>query len=171
MFDRLSVCVYLRWKPRLPPYVLLLVKSYTGEFHRSLSARLNFYFQLERKYSMVSFCYGSFYDDSLLRPLPNRTEHSRLVVHHCRKSSIISLLSAFPALFRCACAYSFSCFSAALLSVLWFIHPWRSTKRQIVLFCKKEWKEERRLTSETKILVIRKMEAGEKRKLKFYVVM
>jgi len=36
-------------------------------------------------YSRISFCDGSFYDDSLLRPLSSRTEHSRLVVHHCRK--------------------------------------------------------------------------------------
>ena len=32
------------------------------------------------RYSRVSFCDGSFYDDSLLlRPLSSRTEHSRLV--------------------------------------------------------------------------------------------
>jgi len=30
------------------------------------------------KYSRVSFCDGSFYDVSLLRPLSSRTEHSRL---------------------------------------------------------------------------------------------
>jgi hypothetical protein len=30
------------------------------------------------KYSKVSFCDGSFYDDSLLRPLSSRTEHSDL---------------------------------------------------------------------------------------------
>ena len=60
------------------------------------------------KYSRVSFCDGSFYDDSLLRPLSTRTEHSRLVVHHCRNSSVLSLLSALLALFRCACVSSFS---------------------------------------------------------------
>ena len=60
------------------------------------------------KYSWVSFCDGSFYDDSLLRPLSSRTEHSRLVVHHCRNSSVLSLLSALPALFRCARVSSFS---------------------------------------------------------------
>ena len=36
----------------------------------------------------VSFCDGSFLDDSLLRPLSIRTEHSRLVVYHCRNSSV-----------------------------------------------------------------------------------
>jgi len=60
------------------------------------------------KYSRVSFCYGSLYDDSLLRPLSSRTEHYRLVVHHCPNSSVLSLLSAFLALFRCACVSSFS---------------------------------------------------------------
>jgi len=30
------------------------------------------------------------------------------VVHHCRNSSVLSLLSALPALFRCACVSSFS---------------------------------------------------------------
>ena len=60
------------------------------------------------KYSRVSFCDGSFYDDSLLRSLSSRTEHSRLVVHHCRNSSVLSLLIELLALFRCACVYSFS---------------------------------------------------------------
>ena len=55
----------------------------------------------------VSFCDGSFYD-SLLRPLSSRTEHSRLVVRHCRNSSVLSLLSALLALVRCACVSSYS---------------------------------------------------------------
>jgi len=59
-------------------------------------------------YSRVSFYKGSFYDNSLLRPLSNRTEHSRLVVHHCRNSSTLSLLSALLALFWCACVSYFS---------------------------------------------------------------
>ena len=59
-------------------------------------------------YSRVSFCDGSFYDDSLLRPLSSRIEHSRLVVHHCRNSGVLSVLSALLALFRCACVSSFS---------------------------------------------------------------
>jgi len=50
-------------------------------------------------FSRVSFCDGSFYDDSLLRPLSSRTEHSRLVVHHCRNSSVLSLLIVLLALF------------------------------------------------------------------------
>jgi len=45
-------------------------------------------------YSKVSFCDGSFYDDSHLRRLSSRTEHFRLVVHRCRNSSVLSLLSA-----------------------------------------------------------------------------
>ena len=61
------------------------------------------------KYSRVSFCDGSFYDDSLLRPLSIRTEHSRIVVHHCRNSSVLSVLTALLALFRCAYV-SFSIF-------------------------------------------------------------
>jgi len=40
-----------------------------------------------KTYSRVSFCDGSFYDDSLLRHLSNRTEHSRFMVRHCRNSS------------------------------------------------------------------------------------
>jgi len=60
------------------------------------------------KYSRLSFYDGSFYDgsfydDSLSRPMSSLNEHSRLVVHYCRKSSVLSLLSAFLALFRCAC--------------------------------------------------------------------
>jgi hypothetical protein len=63
---------------------------------------------LQSKYSKVSFYDGSFYDDSLLRPLSSRTEHSRLVVHHCRNKSFLSLLSAILGLFRCARVSSFS---------------------------------------------------------------
>jgi hypothetical protein len=59
-------------------------------------------------YRRVSFSDGSFYDNSLLRPLLSRTERSRLVVHHCRNSSILSLLIVLLALFRCACVSSFS---------------------------------------------------------------
>ena len=59
------------------------------------------------KYSRVSFCDGSFYDDSLSPPLSSRTEHSRLAVHHCRNSSVLSLLSALLALLRCTCVSAF----------------------------------------------------------------
>jgi len=55
----------------------------------------------------VSFCDGSLYDDSLLRPLSSRTQHFRLVVRHCRNSSVLSLFSALLALFRCACVSAF----------------------------------------------------------------
>ena len=60
------------------------------------------------QYGRVSFRDGSFYDDSLLWPSSSRTEHSRLVLHHCRNSSTPSLLSALLALFRCARVSSFS---------------------------------------------------------------
>ena len=42
----------------------------------------------------------------------------------------LSLLSAFPAIFRCACVSSFFYFSAVLLSWLWFFQPWRPSSRQ-----------------------------------------
>ena len=58
-------------------------------------------------YSRVSFCDSSIYDDSLLRPLLCKTENSRLVVHHCHKSSVISVLSTLLALCRCARVSSF----------------------------------------------------------------
>jgi hypothetical protein len=56
----------------------------------------------------VSFCDGSLYDGSLLRPLSSRTAHSRLVMHHCRNSGVLSLLSALLALFQCACVSYFA---------------------------------------------------------------
>ena len=52
------------------------------------------------------------------------------MVHHCRNSSVLSVLSALPALFRCACVSSFFYFSAVLLSWLPFFHSWRPLKRQ-----------------------------------------
>ena len=83
-----------------------------------------------RKYSRVSFCDSSFYDDSLLRPLSSRSEHSRLVVQHCRNSSVLSVLSALLALFQCTCVSSVFYFSAVLSRRLWFFHPWRPSKGQ-----------------------------------------
>jgi hypothetical protein len=68
------------------------------------------------RYSRVSFCDGSFYEESLLRLLSGRTQHLQLVVHHCRNSSVVSLLSALLALFRCACV-SFLCRITSILSV------------------------------------------------------
>ena len=70
---------------------------------------------IQTEYSRVSFCDGSFYDDSLLQPLSSRTEHSWLAVHHCHNSSVLSLLSALLALFWCACVSSFS----ILLQFFW----------------------------------------------------
>ena len=60
------------------------------------------------KYSGVSFCDSSFYDDLLLWPLSSWTEHFWLVVHQCRNWSVLSVLSALQALFQCACVFSFS---------------------------------------------------------------
>jgi len=62
---------------------------------------------LQSKHSRVSFCDGSLYDDSLLRPFSSRTEPSRLVAHHRRNSSVLSLLGALLDLLRCACVSSF----------------------------------------------------------------
>ena len=70
----------------------------------------------------------SFYDDSLLRPLSRRTENSRLVVHHCRNSSVLSLLSALPALFQCACVSSIFYFSGSFKLTVIF-PPMTSIKR------------------------------------------
>ena len=82
-------------------------------------------------YSRVSFCDGLFYDSSLLWPLSSRTEDSGLVVHHCRNSRVLSLLSVLLALFQCACVSSFSILvQFFFLSWLWFFHPWRPSKRE-----------------------------------------
>ena len=51
----------------------------------------------------------------------------QLVVHNCRNSSVLPLISALMALSRCA--YVSSYFSAVRLSWLWFFHPWRPSKR------------------------------------------
>ena len=80
-------------------------------------------------YSRVSFCDASFYDDSLLRPLSSRTEHSRLVVHHCRNSSVISLLIALLVLFRCACVSSFLLFWCGSFKLIVNFPPRRPSKR------------------------------------------
>jgi hypothetical protein len=72
----------------------------------------------------------SFYDDSLLRRLSSRIEHSRIVVPHCRNSSVLSLLSALLALFRCASVFFFFYFSTVLFSWLWFFHAMTSIKKE-----------------------------------------
>ena len=76
--------------------------------------KINLFFFL--MYSRVSFGDGSFYDDSLLRRLSSRIDHSRLVVG----ASLSQLKRPFSA--RCAsssfpvfmCFFLF-CFSAVLL--------------------------------------------------------
>jgi len=91
-------------------------------------------------YSGVSFCDSSFYDDSLLRPLSSRTEHSPTcgvsLSQLKRPFSTQCPSSSFPV---CMCFF-FCYISAVLLSWLWFFHPWRPTKRQ------KRWKKSKQLT-------------------------
>jgi len=82
------------------------------------------------EYSRVSFCDGSFNDDSLLRPLSSRTEHSRLAVHQCRNSSVLSVLSALLALFVCACVSAFAILVKLFSVDCDFFHPWRTSERQ-----------------------------------------
>ena len=67
------------------------------------------------KYSRVSFCDGSFYDDSLLRPQSSRTEYSQIAVHPCRDSSPFCTQCASSSLPVCMC-FLFFYFSAVLLS-------------------------------------------------------
>ena len=45
-----------------------------------------------------------------------RTKHSRIVVHHCHNSRVLSLISVLPALFRCTCVSFFYYISSVLLS-------------------------------------------------------
>ena len=79
-------------------------------------------------YNRASFCNGLFYDISLLRPLSSQTKHSRLLVHHCCNSSILSLLSALLALTMCMCFFLIY-FSAVVLRWLWFYHAMTSIKK------------------------------------------
>jgi hypothetical protein len=82
-------------------------------------------------YNRVSFCDGSFYDDSLLRPLSSRTEHSRLVVRYCRNSGNLSLLSVLTRSFPvCMCFLFFFFFVQVFLVDCNFFYPLRPSKRQ-----------------------------------------
>jgi len=78
---------------------LTTARTDTDTFHTAESTTLD---------SRFSFCDGSFYDDSLLRPFSSRNDHSRLVVRHCRNLSVLFLLSALLTLSRCACVSSSS---------------------------------------------------------------
>ena len=82
-----------------------------------------------RKYSRVSFCDCSFYDDSLLWQLCSRTEYYLLVVHHCRNSSVLSLLSALLALIRCAFVSSFSILVQFFFKLIVIFPPMPSIKK------------------------------------------
>jgi hypothetical protein len=92
---------------------------------------------MSKECSRVSFCDGSFYDDLLVRPLPSLTEHSRIEVHHCRNSSVLSLSSAFLALFRCACVSYFSIL-VHLFQVYCDFSTHEVHKKGHALFCQKE---------------------------------
>ena len=70
----------------------------------------------------VSFCDGSSNDDSLLRPLSSRTEHSRLMAHHCRNSSVLSLPSALLALFSVHVFLLFLFWCSSFESIVIFPH-------------------------------------------------
>jgi len=113
-------CIYLRTNSDLCHFHHKLIGFYNGDGKCLLrgtnwvfkKCSLRFVFKsliygLD-KYIRVSFCDVSFYDDSLLRLFSSRTEHYRLVMHHCLNSSVLSLLSALLALFRCACFSSIS---------------------------------------------------------------
>ena len=82
--------------------VLLLPQITFKEVWLSFVCQDTGYCSSVTEYSRVSFCDGSFYDDSLWRPLSSWTEHSQLVAHHCRNSRVLSVLSALLALFQCA---------------------------------------------------------------------
>ena len=65
---------------------------------RKATYMFNFHVRIENSvYGLIS---------TSVRPLSSRTERSRLVMHHCRKSSFLSVLSALLVLFRCACVSS-----------------------------------------------------------------
>ena len=82
-------------------------------------------------YSRVSFCDGSFYDDSILRPLPSQTEHSRLAVHQLSQlKRPVSTQCTSRSFLVCMCLLYFY-FSAVLLRWLWFFHAWRPSKWQL----------------------------------------
>jgi hypothetical protein len=118
-------------------------------------------------YSRVSFCNASH-----LRVLPSRTKHSRIVVHHCRKSRALSLLIALLVLFRCACVSSFSLYGSSFKFIVIFSPMTSSIKRKYRPLLQKGAKRTRKnVTLETKMLLMSKIVAGEKRKLKLRVIM
>jgi hypothetical protein len=108
------------WPGTTSPFILLLFCSDVGDspsdhVQEDMDSEVYpsedgeyFVVALRREYHKVPFCDGLFYEDSLLQTLSSRTEHSRLVVHHCHNWSIICLLSALLALFWCACVFSYS---------------------------------------------------------------
>jgi len=72
----------------------------------------------------------SFYDDSHLRHLSNRTEPSRLMVRHCRDSSVLFSTQCVSSSFPLCMCFFYLYFSAVILSWLWFFHSWRPSKRK-----------------------------------------
>ena len=78
---------------------------------------------------ILTIRYGLFLWWFNLRPLSTRTEHSWLVVHHCCNSSVLSLLSALPALFPVCTCFFFLYFSAVLFKLIVIFPPMTSIKR------------------------------------------
>ena len=106
----------------------------------------------------------SFYDYSFLRHSSSRTEHSRLVVHRCRNPSDLSLLSALLSSFPVRTCFFSSCFSAVLFKLTVILPHMPSIKKtDCPLLQKGVKRKSKAVTLETKMLVIRKMGAGEKR--------
>jgi uncharacterized membrane protein len=93
------------------------------------------------------------------------------VVHHCDSSGFLSVISAFLALFHFAHVSSFS-----VLVQFFYVDSDFSThdvrqKRNCPVLQKGVNRSRKTVILEAKMLVISKMEAGEKRKLKLYVIM
>ena len=85
------------------------------------------------------------------------------MVHHFRNSSVLSLLNALLALFQCACVFSFSILVQFFQVDCDFSSHDVHQKDKLPSFAKRVKRTRKTVTLETKMLVIRKMEAGEKR--------
>jgi hypothetical protein len=123
----------------------------------------------ENKYSRISFCDDFFYDDSFYvtyRVEPSTHDLWCIIVPTKASFLYLGSFQIFSDVHVFLILFSF--ISCKLIVIF---HPLHPSKKQIFLFCKKAWKEKGRLTLEAKMLVIRKMEAGKKRKLKLYVMM
>jgi hypothetical protein len=99
----------------------------------------------KRNYSRVSFCDGSFSTIHFYDPCRVGPSTPDLWCITVEAQASFLYLIALLALFRCIMSSFLFYFSAVILIWLWFFHPWRPSKRQVVLFCKKEWKHQERL--------------------------